>query len=70
MCPAAVPWVCRRGYDVMAFALAGASYALGLDIIPQAVAAAEQEKQEQMKDTPPEVAARANFAQGVVTSPL
>jgi hypothetical protein len=54
----------------MAFAIAGASYALGLDIVPEAVAAAEQERDEQMKDAPPEISARANFAQGMAPALL
>jgi hypothetical protein len=36
---------CRRGYDVFAFALAGASVSVGLDICPIAVQAAKDEQQ-------------------------
>jgi hypothetical protein len=35
----------RRGYDVFAFAEAGAALAVGLDLCPAAIAAAAQERE-------------------------
>lgn len=42
----------RRGYDVFAFASAGASVAVGLDICPIAIQAAQEEQQLEIGDNP------------------
>ena len=47
----------RRGYDVFAFALAGAAVSVGLDIIPTAIAAAKAEQQRVIPDNPTAAAA-------------
>lgn len=49
--------LCRRGYDVFAFAAAGAAVSVGLDLVPEAVAAAQQEQQRQLGDNPTAAAA-------------
>lgn len=53
----------RRGYDVFAFALAGASPAVGLDLSDNAVAAAAAERDAQLADSPA-AAARAELTAG------
>jgi hypothetical protein len=55
--PAFVPESRRRGYDVFAFASAGASVAVGLDICPIAVQAAQAEQQLVIGDNPDACAA-------------
>uniref|UniRef100_A0A383VW04 Methyltransferase domain-containing protein n=1 Tax=Tetradesmus obliquus TaxID=3088 RepID=A0A383VW04_TETOB len=54
---------CGRGYDVFAFAQAGAAPAVGLDLSPEAVAAAAAERDSQLAHSP-EVAARAELVAG------
>jgi hypothetical protein len=55
--------ICRRGYDVSAFALAGASPAVGLDLSENAVAAAAAERDSQLAHSP-EAVARAELTAG------
>jgi hypothetical protein len=43
---------CRRGYDVFAFAAAGAALSVGLDICPDAIAAANKQREEQLAGHP------------------
>uniref|UniRef100_A0A383W5P7 Uncharacterized protein n=1 Tax=Tetradesmus obliquus TaxID=3088 RepID=A0A383W5P7_TETOB len=43
---------CGRGYDVVAFAAAGASLSVGLDICPDAIAAANKQCDEQLAGHP------------------
>jgi hypothetical protein len=43
---------CRRGYDVVAFAAAGAELSVGLDICPDAIAAANRQRDEQLAGHP------------------
>ncbi|KAF6251402.1 S-adenosyl-L-methionine-dependent methyltransferase [Scenedesmus sp. NREL 46B-D3] len=54
---------CGRGYDVFAFALAGASPAVGLDLSDNAVAAAAAEREAQLADSAA-AAARAELTAG------
>lgn len=44
--------LCRRGYDVVAFAAAGAALSVGLDICPDAIAAANKQRDEQLAEHP------------------
>jgi len=44
--------LCRRGYDVVAFAAAGAALSVGLDICPDAIAAANKQRDEQLAGHP------------------
>lgn len=66
-CPLSLPLFCplsaRRGYDVFAFAQAGAAPAVGLDLSPEAVAAAAAERDSQLAHSP-EVAARVELVAG------
>lgn len=48
---------CRRGYDVVAFALAGAAASVGLDLCPIAVQAAKDEQQLEIGNNPAACAA-------------
>jgi hypothetical protein len=48
---------CRRGYDVAAFAAAGAALSVGLDLCPDAIAAAEAECATQLAGSPAAAAA-------------
>lgn len=48
---------CRRGYDVFAFAAAGATSAVGLDICLVATAAAKEQQQQTLADFPAAAAA-------------
>ncbi|KAF6261892.1 S-adenosyl-L-methionine-dependent methyltransferase [Scenedesmus sp. NREL 46B-D3] len=43
---------CGRGYDVVAFAAAGATLSVGLDICPDAIAAANSQRDEQLAGHP------------------
>lgn len=45
-------YYCRRGYDVFAFATAGAAVSAGLDLSPEAVAAAKAAQQSELADNP------------------
>lgn len=54
---------CRRGYDVLCFAQAGATPAVGLDLSSEAVAVAASVRDKELQQHP-EAAAHAEFVAG------